>query len=160
MVAQGFKGSECYKFSERTPLLPLCRFDLLNQRYLFIYLWMSVRSNNCISCGFESRPGNCPFTPVAQGSGAVVTWGRKFPIGKAAGRNADEPTCSLVNKSRRCRPSGRMGKANACWHRQRKRSARSSGVAGAACGRRYAVQCWRPSTVVVEDRQPACIRPG
>ena len=28
----------------------------------------------------------------------MVTRGRKFPIGKAAGRNASEPGCSLVNK--------------------------------------------------------------
>ena len=57
---------------------------------------MSVRSNSLISHGFKSRPGSCPYTPVAQGSGVLATGGRKFPIGKAAGRNASEPRCSLV----------------------------------------------------------------
>ena len=47
---------------------------------------VSVRSNSWISYGFKSRLGSCPFTPVAQGSGVLVTRGRKFPIGKAAGR--------------------------------------------------------------------------
>ncbi|KFZ44453.1 hypothetical protein DS62_01360 [Smithella sp. SC_K08D17] len=41
----------------------------------------------------------------------MVTRGRKFPIGEAAGRNAREPTSSLVKLKRRCRPSGQMGKA-------------------------------------------------
>jgi hypothetical protein len=59
-------------------------------------LTASVRSNNCLSCGLKSRPGNCPYTSVAQGSGVLVTGCRKFPIGKAAGRNASEPRCSLV----------------------------------------------------------------
>ena len=72
---------------------------------------MSVCSNNCLSIGLKSRPGNCPYTPVAQGSGVRVTGGRKFPIGKAAGRNASEPTRSLVKLFWRCRPSGQMGKA-------------------------------------------------
>ncbi|KIE18560.1 hypothetical protein DS62_13990 [Smithella sp. SC_K08D17] len=53
------------------------------------------------------------FTPVVQGSGVLVTRGRKFPIGEAAGRNASEPTSSLVKLKRRCRPSGQMGKADA-----------------------------------------------
>ena len=48
------------------------------------------------SSGLKSRPGSYPFTPVVQGSGARVIGGRKFPIGKAAGRNASEPTGSLV----------------------------------------------------------------
>jgi hypothetical protein len=56
-----------------------------------------VRSNSLISCGFKSRLGGCPFTPVAQGSGVLATGGREFPIGKAAGRsNASEPVRSLV----------------------------------------------------------------
>jgi hypothetical protein len=45
-----------------------------------------------LSSRFKSRPGNCPCAPVAQGSGVLATRGRKFPIGKAAGRNASEPT--------------------------------------------------------------------
>jgi len=56
----------------------------------------SVRSNSWISNGFKSRPGSYPFAPVAQGSGVLATEGRKFPIGKAAGRNASEPVRSLV----------------------------------------------------------------
>jgi hypothetical protein len=58
---------------------------------------LTVRSNSWISDGLKSRPGNYPFAPVAQGSGVLVTGGRKFPIGKAVGRNASEPRCSLVN---------------------------------------------------------------
>jgi len=57
---------------------------------------VSVRSNNYLSNGLKSRPGNYPYAPVVQGSGVLVTGGRKFPIGKAAGRNASEPGCSLV----------------------------------------------------------------
>jgi len=49
------------------------------------------------SSGLKSRPGNCPYAPVAQGSGVLATGGREFPIGKAAGRNASEPVRSLVN---------------------------------------------------------------
>jgi len=60
------------------------------------YQCLAVRSNSCISSGLKSRPGSCPFAPVAQGSGVLVTGGRKFPIGKAAGRNESEPRCSLV----------------------------------------------------------------
>ena len=30
---------------------------------------LSVRSNNCLSNGLKSRPGNYPYTPVVQGSG-------------------------------------------------------------------------------------------
>ena len=56
----------------------------------------SVRSNNCVSCGLKSRPGNYPFAPVAQGSGVLATEGREFPIGKAIGRNESEPIGSLV----------------------------------------------------------------
>ena len=50
-----------------------------------------------MSNGLKSRPGSYPFAPVVQGSGVLVTEGRKFPIGKAAGRNESEPGCSLVN---------------------------------------------------------------
>ena len=56
----------------------------------------SVCSNSCLSNGLKSRPGSCPFILVAQGSGVRVTGGRKFPNGKAAGRNASEPARSLV----------------------------------------------------------------
>ena len=73
---------------------------------------LTVRSNSWISNGFKSRPGSCPFTPVVQGSGVLVTEGRKFPIDKAAGRNASEPTGSLVKLIWRCRPGGRSGKAD------------------------------------------------
>ena len=66
------------------------------QEYFFQLSMVSVRSNNLISYGLKSRPGSCPFTPVVQGSGVLVTGGRKFPIGKAAGRNASEPISSLV----------------------------------------------------------------
>jgi hypothetical protein len=38
----------------------------------------------------------CLAIAIVQGSGVLVTGGRKFPIGKAAGRNASEPTSSLV----------------------------------------------------------------
>ena len=30
---------------------------------------LTVRSSTCLSNGLKSRPGNCPYTPVAQGSG-------------------------------------------------------------------------------------------
>ena len=49
-----------------------------------------------LSCGLKSRPGSYPYAPVVQGSGVRAIGGRKFPIGKAAGRNASEPTGSLV----------------------------------------------------------------
>jgi len=57
---------------------------------------LSVRSNSLISSELKSRPRSCPYTSVAQGSGVLATGGRKFPIGKAAGRNESEPGCSLV----------------------------------------------------------------
>jgi hypothetical protein len=47
--------------------------------------------------GLSPVRGIIRFGPVVQGSGVLVTEGRKFPIGKAAGRNASEPACSLVN---------------------------------------------------------------
>ena len=56
----------------------------------------SVRSNNCLSNGLKSRPGNYPYTPVVQGSGVRAIRGRKFPIGKAAGRNESNLISSLV----------------------------------------------------------------
>jgi hypothetical protein len=40
--------------------------DTVNKRTI---ISMSVRSNNCLSSGLKSRAGNCPYTPVAQGSG-------------------------------------------------------------------------------------------
>ncbi|MFZ2394769.1 MAG: hypothetical protein WAW09_00630, partial [Smithella sp.] len=48
----------------------------------------------------SSVRGIVRFTPVVQGSGVLVTRGRKFPIGEAAGRNASEPTSSLVKLKR------------------------------------------------------------
>ena len=51
-----------------------------------------------MSNGFKSRPGSYPFAPVVQESGVLATGGRKFSIGKAAGRNASEPTGSLVTR--------------------------------------------------------------
>jgi len=57
----------------------------------------SVRSNNRLSIGLKSRPGSCPCASVAQGSSVLETGGCEFPIGKAAGRNASESICSLVN---------------------------------------------------------------
>lgn len=74
---------------------------------------VSVRSNSCKFSGFKSCLGSCPYTPVAQGSGVLATEGRKFPIGKALGRNESEPIRSLVKLNRRSRPSGHMGKAAA-----------------------------------------------
>jgi hypothetical protein len=70
----------------------------------------SVRSNNCLSYGLKSRPGNCPYTPVAQGSGVLVTGCRKFPAGKAAGRNASEPRCSLVIRDEDADPVDAWGR--------------------------------------------------
>ncbi len=61
-------------------------------------LELTVRSNSSKSSGLKSRPGNCPYAPVAWGSGVVVTRGRKFPNSKRAGRNASEPRRSLVNE--------------------------------------------------------------
>jgi len=46
--------------------------------------------------GLSPVRGIVRFAPVVQGSGVLVTEGRKFPIGKATGRNASEPGCSLV----------------------------------------------------------------
>ena len=58
------------------------------------------------------RLQSIPTAPVVQGSGVLVTEGRKFPIGKAAGRNASEPVRSLVKLIWRCRPGGHTGKAD------------------------------------------------
>ena len=55
---------------------------------------MTAQSSRLKSC-----PGNYPYAPVVQGSGVLVTRGRKFPIGKATGRNESELTGSLVNVS-------------------------------------------------------------
>ena len=43
---------------------------------------LSVRSNSSQSSGLKSRPGSCPYAPVAGGSGAVATRGREFPNSK------------------------------------------------------------------------------
>jgi hypothetical protein len=51
-----------------------------------------------------------------------------------------------------------MGKAGAHGLRERKRFVESSGVAGAVCGGRGAVQCWRPDVVVLEEHQLPRIR--
>ena len=48
--------------------------------------------------------------PVVQGSGVLVTEGRKFPIGKAAGRNESEPICSLVTTYEDADPVVRRGR--------------------------------------------------
>ena len=77
-------------------LAPFSMTELITAIKNLRNLRASVRSNNCLSYGLKSRPGNCPYTPVAQGSGVLVTGCRKFPAGKAAGRNASEPRCSLV----------------------------------------------------------------
>ncbi len=62
------------------------------------------------SSGFKSRPRSCPYTLVAQESGVVVTRGRKFSIGKVAGRNESELVCSLVKQSGEADPMVRRGR--------------------------------------------------
>lgn len=59
-------------------------------------VWCPYAVTTVYSHGLEFRPGSYPFTPVVQGSGVRVIGSRKFPIGKAAGRNAREPIGSLV----------------------------------------------------------------
>ena len=71
---------------------------------------MPVRSNSLMSSELKSRPRSCPYTSVAQGSGVLVTGGRKFPIGKAAGRNESEPGCSLVKQSEDADPVDTRGR--------------------------------------------------
>jgi len=51
-----------------------------------------------------------PFAPVVQGSGVLATGGRKFPMVKAAGRNASEPICSLVKLIGDADPVDRWGR--------------------------------------------------
>ena len=51
-----------------------------------------------ISSGLKSRERSCPYTFLAPGSGVRVIGCRKFPKGKAAGRNASEPGRSLVTQ--------------------------------------------------------------
>ena len=51
-----------------------------------------------ISSGLKSRERSCPYTFLAPGSGVRVIGCRKFPKGKAAGRNASEPRRSLVTQ--------------------------------------------------------------
>ena len=51
-----------------------------------------------LSSGLKSRERSCPYAFLAPGSGVRVIGGREFLMGKAAGRNASEPTCSLVNE--------------------------------------------------------------
>ena len=51
-----------------------------------------------ISRGLKSRERSCPYTFLAPGSGVRVIGCRKFPKGKAAGRNASEPRRSLVTQ--------------------------------------------------------------
>lgn len=51
-----------------------------------------------ISSGLKSRERSCPYAFLAPGSGVRVIGGRKFPKGKAAGRNASEPRRSLVTR--------------------------------------------------------------
>ncbi len=63
------------------------------------------------SSGFKSRPRSCPYTLVAQESGVVVTRGRKFSIGKVAGRNESEPIGSLEKQIREADPVDRRGRS-------------------------------------------------
>ena len=49
-----------------------------------------------ITSGLKSRERSCPYAFLAPGGGVRVIGGRKFPKGKAAGRNASEPRRSLV----------------------------------------------------------------
>jgi len=51
----------------------------------------AVMTASHTSSGLKSRPGNYPYASVVQGSGVLVTRGRKFSIGKTAGRNDSEP---------------------------------------------------------------------
>ena len=51
-----------------------------------------------ISSGLKSRERSCPYAFLAPGSGVRVIGCRKFPKGKAAGRNASEPRRSLVTQ--------------------------------------------------------------
>ena len=58
----------------------------------------TVRSNSSKSSGLKSRPRNYPCALVALGSSVDVTQGCEFLNRKRAGRNANEPMCSLVNE--------------------------------------------------------------
>lgn len=69
---------------------------MISVNFQLNYQWASVHSNSCSSNGLKSRPESCPYSPVAQGNGVLVTEGREFPIGKTAGRNEREPISSLV----------------------------------------------------------------
>ena len=53
-------------------------FDLTNRNFATT----SVRSNNCLSSGFKSRPRNWPFISVVRGNGVWVIKGREFPTAK------------------------------------------------------------------------------
>jgi uncharacterized protein len=68
-----FKPGVCYFKPRGIPMLELEEIQLtVDQREalrLADYEGLSVRSNSCLSIGLKSRPGNCPFTPVVQGSG-------------------------------------------------------------------------------------------
>ena len=59
-----------------------------------------VRSNSNLASGLKSRPRNCPYTLVARRSGVRAIEGREFLNDKDAGRNASEPSSSLVNLMR------------------------------------------------------------
>ena len=58
---------------------------------------LHIRQNKTgTSLWIKSRERSCPYAFLVPGSGVRVIGGRKFPKGKAAGRNASEPRRSLV----------------------------------------------------------------
>ncbi len=83
--------------------------------------------------------------------------GLKFPMGKAAGRSASEPRCSLVNELEM--PTlWSEGEGRRLREQNEHPPSGSSGVAGMACGGRDTVQDGRPATVLAQDQQPRRIR--
>ncbi len=83
--------------------------------------------------------------------------GWKFPMGKAAGRSASEPRCSLVNELER--PTlWAEGEGRCLRDSNEHPPSGSSGVAGLACGGRAPVQDGSPTTVRVQPSQPRRIR--
>jgi hypothetical protein len=82
--------------------------------------------------------------------------GLKFPMGKAAGRSASEPRCSLVNEVEM--PTlWSEGEGRCLRDSNEHPPSGSSGVAGMACGGRDTVQDGRPTTVRANS-QPRRIR--
>ena len=90
------------------PRLSLGLHSVLKDKKL---VWRPYAVTTAQSSGLKSRPGNYPCAPVVKGSGVLATGGRKFPIGKAAGRSASEPTCSLVKLFEDPDPVDRWGRA-------------------------------------------------